>query len=68
MDFAKFVHLLETQQLWFSRLDKMTDPFEGSLSPATDAVIEYWVRKGPELSEDEVKGRKGKWRQENYIV
>ncbi len=32
MDFTKFVSLLETNQLFFARADKLGDPFEGSFS------------------------------------
>jgi hypothetical protein len=38
MDFAKFVGLLETQGLWFSRSDQVEDPLEGSY---TDAELEH---------------------------
>ena len=39
MDFAKFVSLLDTGALHFSRVDQFTDPFEGSLSKTE---FEYW--------------------------
>jgi hypothetical protein len=32
MDFTKFVLFLENRELWFSRVDKLNDPFEGTLS------------------------------------
>ena len=32
MDFTKFVSLLEKRELWFTRIDKLNDPFEGTLS------------------------------------
>ena len=32
MDFTKFVSLLDRRALYFSRADKLGDPFEGSLS------------------------------------
>jgi len=32
MDFTKFVSLLEKRELWFTRTDKLNDPFEGTLS------------------------------------
>jgi hypothetical protein len=38
LDFAKFVHLLENQSLWFSRTDQFEDPLEGTY---TDAEIEH---------------------------
>lgn len=34
MDFVKFVWLLETHQLWFSRLDLLDDPHEGRFTDA----------------------------------
>lgn len=34
IDFTKFVSLLDTQSLFFSRSDKLGDPFEGSTSRA----------------------------------
>ena len=38
MDFAKFIHLMERQSLWFSRADQFEDPLEGTF---TDAEIEH---------------------------
>jgi hypothetical protein len=38
MDFSKFLLLLETQSLWFSRADQFEDPLEGTF---TDAEIEH---------------------------
>lgn len=35
MDFNKYVSLLETESLYFSRADHVGDPFEGSVSQAT---------------------------------
>ena len=32
MSIAKYLHLLKSQTLWFSRLDKLGDKFEGSLT------------------------------------
>lgn len=32
MDFARFVQMLESQQLWFSRADQFEDPFEGTFT------------------------------------
>jgi hypothetical protein len=48
MDFAGFVHLIETQILRFSRADQFEDPLEGTL---TDAELEY-IRSNPLPSED----------------
>lgn len=33
MDFTKFVSILAKQSLFFTRIDKLDDPFEGSLTP-----------------------------------
>ena len=38
MDFTKFVSLLDTQTLFFTRADKLGDPFEGSYSKANVAM------------------------------
>jgi hypothetical protein len=32
MDFARFIQLLESRQLWFSRADQFDDPLEGTLT------------------------------------
>ena len=39
MDFTKFVSLLETSALFFCRPDQLGDPFEGSISPATQPIV-----------------------------
>lgn len=38
MDFTKFVALLETRKLFFTRADKFDDPFEGSYSKANQQL------------------------------
>ena len=40
MDFAKFVSLLEYRALFFTRADKLDDPFEGTLSEVNKAIIQ----------------------------
>lgn len=40
MDFAKFVSLLEKQSLFFTRADKLGDPFEGAWSDINLKVLE----------------------------
>lgn len=44
IDFTKFVSLLETESLFFCRLDKLGDPFEGSIPAKTlqDFEKEYY--------------------------
>lgn len=38
LDFAKFVSLLDSSALFFSRVDNLGDPFEGTLSPVNLAM------------------------------
>src|SRR6266496_3905331 len=38
MDFTKFVSMLENGGLFFSRADKLGDPFEGSYSRGNEAM------------------------------
>ena len=38
MDFSKFVSLLDKSALFFSRADKLGDPFEGSFSKANASI------------------------------
>lgn len=59
MDFAKFVHMLDSRQLHFSRLDKMSDPFEGTLSLATNQPLKTWFQNGshsPEEAQQHAEG------------
>lgn len=37
----KFQQLLSDQAIWFSRVDKFDDAFEGALSEATRAIVKY---------------------------
>lgn len=54
MDFEKFVNLLATQSLFFTRADKFEDPYEGLMPPAVKNVFKnetYRVERekyGPE--------------------
>lgn len=45
MDFAKFVQMLESRALWFTRLDQLEDPLEGSHTDAELAGIRKKVDK-----------------------
>ncbi len=55
VDFAKFLDLLETQSLWFARLDQMEDLYEGFLPTAQiellSTAVEALARNRPELQE-----------------
>ena len=41
LDFAKYVEMIESQTLWFARIDQLEDPLEGT---HTDAEL-AWIRK-----------------------
>lgn len=48
-DFPKLVHLLESGSLFFSRLDLLGDPFEGSVSKADlSALTQQWIARSQE--------------------
>ena len=53
MDFAKFVSILDKRALFFSRADKLGDPFEGAWSDAT--VRELRGIKGSKIPVEEKK-------------
>jgi hypothetical protein len=54
MDLAKFVWLLKEKRLFMSRLDKLADPYEGSLTSRTIQGIELFLRQ---------RGSKDGWNQ-----
>jgi hypothetical protein len=56
MDFTKFVSMLERQGLFFSRADKLGDPFEGSV-PRTQVGYPYagLMKHDPNMKGDELK-------------
>jgi hypothetical protein len=41
MDLAKFLSILQTKNLYFSRADKLGDPFEGSITKGDHALRKY---------------------------
>lgn len=45
MDFTKFVSMLETRSLWFSRVDYLGDPYEGS-TPRGESAFWESLRTG----------------------
>lgn len=58
IDFGKFIDLLETQSLFFCRIDKLGDQNEGILPKST---IDFWidrVRRGLESGQSEVDLKK----------
>ncbi len=56
MDFTKFVSMLDTKTLFFPRLDKLEDKYEGTLSKPTLALVERSL-------EDQPEEQKVKWSQ-----
>ena len=51
MDFLKFAYLIETKTLWFNRIDKFEDVYEGTY-PYANAVLRPEVYgKGNVISE-----------------
>jgi hypothetical protein len=45
MDFAKFVEMLESQSLWFGRVDQLEDPLEGTHTDAELKGIRKYVEE-----------------------
>lgn len=45
MDFARFVEMIESQSLWFSRVDQLEDPLEGTHTDAELAGIRKNLKK-----------------------
>jgi len=50
MDFAKFVWLLETGQLYFSRSDKFDDPYEGTLPQKVREYVAMRIKENGAIS------------------
>lgn len=48
MSFARYMLLLNTSKLWFSRVDKFDDPFEGAVTPF-NAIIRDNQMSGSEI-------------------
>ncbi len=49
MDFARFIQMIESQTLWFSRLDRFEDPLEGGHTDAELAGIRKHVEQAEQL-------------------
>jgi hypothetical protein len=45
MDLAKFISLLHSKSLFFCRLDKLEDKFEGASPKLNLEYNEYWYRQ-----------------------
>lgn len=55
MDFTKFVSLLDRQALFFSRADRLGDPFEGSISLVNVTERPVWYRElYPDYSDEDI--------------
>jgi hypothetical protein len=44
IDVAKFVDLLRRRKLYFARISRLSDPFEGSMSHAARDILRLWER------------------------
>lgn len=51
LDFQKFVALLETESLWFSRIDYLDDPYEGSTPRGDSAFWDSVIGSNPEKTD-----------------
>lgn len=62
MDLDKFSKLLNSSSIWFSRVDKFDDLFEGSISEITNRTLKY----GPDVTQDMINHFKKvqKWQQQ----
>jgi len=49
MDFTKFVSILEENALFFSRIDMLNDPFEGSFSRANEELRPLVYKSNPDI-------------------
>src|SRR5262245_880889 len=55
MDLSKFIWLLQHQELYFSRLDHLQDPFEGSVTRKTvEGVAKFLSRQGNPEPTDQI--------------
>ena len=45
ISFARYLTMLTTSKLWFSRVDKFDDPFEGAVTPLNAAMREEQIRQ-----------------------
>ena len=62
LDFTKYVSLLETRSLYFSRSDRLGDPFEGSISRANPRLRPLVYKDSPIPStEFERMAKRYKW-------
>jgi hypothetical protein len=69
MDFTKFVSMLESSSLYFSRVDRLGDPFEGSYSKGNINLrpVVYKDAKGTEMMFERM-ARFAKWVREWTLV
>lgn len=63
MSFEKFVSLLSTKSLFFSRADKFEDPFEGFMPPSVKSIYE---NEANDLKSNDLGKSIAKWRK--YIL
>lgn len=62
MDKEKFSKMLDSSSLWFSRIDRFDDIFEGSISEITNRILKY----GPDVTSEMLNHFKEvqKWQQQ----
>lgn len=65
MDFTKFISLIETQSLHFTRVDKFEDPFEGSL-PKRTIDVKNRLRGWSSEEERRIQIREAKRKNKTY--
>ena len=58
MDLSKFIHLLQSQSLYFARADQLGDPFEGSSPRAQAALSNQSPTDDSTLSEEDLRFRR----------
>ena len=66
LDFTKFVSLLETESLYFSNIDSLNDPFEGSFSKINE-VFRPLIHKSEELTPEMITEKVKELRKTVYV-
>ena len=56
MSFARYMMLLNTSKLWFSRVDKFDDPFEGAVTPLNTIMRENQMSDSEVFSHPGIRG------------
>jgi hypothetical protein len=67
MDFTKYVSLLESQALYFARIDLLEDRFEGSITPATLRARNEFLGQAGEVKLKFLTDKIGELRRFTYV-